>query len=634
MTTNSSPDLAADLQAHGAWLLRLAKHLVRDPDQAADAVQETWIATLRQPPARDRPLRPWLSHVLRNLVRKQARGEGRRRVREEIAAGVDADSAASSEALVERVQLQQMVTRAVLALDEPFRSVLLHRYLEDRSSAEIARLMAVPEGTVRWRLKEGLDRVRAELDQQHGGARWRALLVGVLPVRVAASWKVAAAAALLVTVGIGLAVRRTSPEGSGAPPGPATTARVQLARMAGAAPAAGMHFTNGGDSVDLTGCLARLERARQAQAAVEPVYLQRAYTPSLFASGAANPAAYQALLPALEQAFDATARGPQRPALALECRTWACRLKVLQPARSPTAAWEAALTTHAALAGRILKSEVNARRPTADPLTGEALVEATVFLKLADPSGGRLATTSVAADRKGSPPATVALCQGELTRVERETSAMKATLEKDLTPEQRFHSEPADEPLTREMAARLRQAAPVARIACRGTVCEVTLPPGQTLDVEGWRSLQRHPALRERAFGLAPAGQKAYLRVLPIQVVDASATLAAATAKVAASPLLDDCYTRHPATGHLLVRYLVRAGDGRTPRPADERIQLEYSGSLLDTPLAQCVAAELARAVAAIPLPTHVMGGYHDVRYDWPRATQRRLPPNPPVTRP
>jgi hypothetical protein len=37
------------------------------------------------------------------------------------------------------------------------------RYFEDRSAAEIARQLGVPEGTVRWRCKEALDRPAALL---------------------------------------------------------------------------------------------------------------------------------------------------------------------------------------------------------------------------------------------------------------------------------------------------------------------------------------------------------------------------------------------------------------------------------------------------------------------------------------
>jgi DNA-directed RNA polymerase specialized sigma24 family protein len=67
----------SDLLAHGAWLHRLAHHLVHASGAADDLVQDTWVAALRARPDRAQPLRPWLAEVLRNLVRNRARGASR-----------------------------------------------------------------------------------------------------------------------------------------------------------------------------------------------------------------------------------------------------------------------------------------------------------------------------------------------------------------------------------------------------------------------------------------------------------------------------------------------------------------------------------------------------------------------------
>jgi hypothetical protein len=46
---------------------------------------------------------------------------------------------------------------------EPYRSTVLLRYFEELTSAEIARRLGIPEGTVRRRLKEAIDRLRLKL---------------------------------------------------------------------------------------------------------------------------------------------------------------------------------------------------------------------------------------------------------------------------------------------------------------------------------------------------------------------------------------------------------------------------------------------------------------------------------------
>src|SRR5688572_11700551 len=177
----AAPLRPEDLLAHVDWMRRLAMALVHDPEEAKDLAQEGVSAALERPPLDDRPVRPWLAGVLRNLAKLRARGSGRRVRRE--AATEARDAPPSPEALVERVRTERRVTALVLALEEPFRSTLLLRYYEGQTAAQIARAQQVPAGTVRWRLKHGLDRIRAELDGQD--RRWRLVLAPLLVRRPA-----------------------------------------------------------------------------------------------------------------------------------------------------------------------------------------------------------------------------------------------------------------------------------------------------------------------------------------------------------------------------------------------------------------------------------------------------------------
>src|SRR2546421_12875536 len=72
MDTNNPTFTAEDLLAHAGWLHRLAARLVSSAE-ADDVVQDTWVAAMRSPPSRDRPARPWLAPVMRNLARNRAR---------------------------------------------------------------------------------------------------------------------------------------------------------------------------------------------------------------------------------------------------------------------------------------------------------------------------------------------------------------------------------------------------------------------------------------------------------------------------------------------------------------------------------------------------------------------------------
>lgn len=73
----------------------------------------------------------------------------------------------------------------MLELPEPLRATVLLRFFEGLSAAEIARAQGIPAATVRSRLKDALDRIRAALDAEHGNDRrsWAVLLgpIAALP---------------------------------------------------------------------------------------------------------------------------------------------------------------------------------------------------------------------------------------------------------------------------------------------------------------------------------------------------------------------------------------------------------------------------------------------------------------------
>jgi RNA polymerase sigma factor (sigma-70 family) len=166
-----------ELLAHADWLRRLATHVARGDAGSEDAVQETFLAALRSRPTGTRPLQPWLAEVLRNFIRRSWRGERARQARETAVGEEATASVPTPETLLARAEAQRRLADRVLALPEPFRATVLLRYFEGHSAAEIARVTGVPAGTVRWRLKEGLERLRALLDEGPDRDHWRALLL-------------------------------------------------------------------------------------------------------------------------------------------------------------------------------------------------------------------------------------------------------------------------------------------------------------------------------------------------------------------------------------------------------------------------------------------------------------------------
>jgi RNA polymerase sigma factor (sigma-70 family) len=195
----SSPRVdISELLEHGAWLRRLADYLVRG-DDGEELVQETWLAAARRPPDPARPVRPWLAEVMRNVARMRHRGLQRQQQREAAVAQAAAIPPGTDELLV-RVEAQRLATELVMSLDEPYRSTVLLRFYEERSTEDIARLHAVAAGTVRWRLKVAVDRLRSELEGRYqGGRRAWALVVGDLDTGPGTATALAKGAAIVAT---------------------------------------------------------------------------------------------------------------------------------------------------------------------------------------------------------------------------------------------------------------------------------------------------------------------------------------------------------------------------------------------------------------------------------------------------
>lgn len=173
-----SADSAIDPFEDLAWLRRFALRLTRDEDEADDLVQETLMEAWRKPPAHGgRSLRPWLASVLRNRGRMAHRAQERRRRRERIAFDPP-HVEVEPEAEQARLQVLEQVVAQLRRLPADDRRIVVRRYVDGESAAEIARELSVPAATIRSRLSRTLRRIRAALDDRYGDrGTWCAALV-------------------------------------------------------------------------------------------------------------------------------------------------------------------------------------------------------------------------------------------------------------------------------------------------------------------------------------------------------------------------------------------------------------------------------------------------------------------------
>lgn len=162
-------DTEALLEESG-WVRALARSLAADRQRAEDLAQDTLLAALQRPRAEGVPLRRWLAAVMRNLWNQERRGELRRGDREVRAARGEVDGAEPTPDLVARLEGHRAIVDAVLALHEPYRSVLVARYFDGLAPRAIAQRTGLPVRTVHTQLARALSLLRARLERSHGDA--------------------------------------------------------------------------------------------------------------------------------------------------------------------------------------------------------------------------------------------------------------------------------------------------------------------------------------------------------------------------------------------------------------------------------------------------------------------------------
>ena len=153
---------------HAAPAYSLAHRVCGRPAMAEDAVQEAflslWRARDRYDPARG-SVRAWVLSAVRNRALDALR-------RERAKAGRDVSDEASAERVpgAERTELEaerrdqgRRISDALNSLPSEQRQVIELAYFGGLTHSEIARNLSLPAGTVKGRMRLGLNRMRALL---------------------------------------------------------------------------------------------------------------------------------------------------------------------------------------------------------------------------------------------------------------------------------------------------------------------------------------------------------------------------------------------------------------------------------------------------------------------------------------
>ncbi len=166
MMTDTAP--AADRAAFSALALgvmddvyRFARSLTRDPSDAEDVVQETYLRAFRSwhtfQPGTD--VKRWLFTIARNVfLRSREKSQREVALDDDGAAAVEATQAQEAwvrgglDPLLDRSDLGPAIDAAIAALPASFRAVVTLVDIEDQSYESTAEVLGIPVGTVRSRL--------------------------------------------------------------------------------------------------------------------------------------------------------------------------------------------------------------------------------------------------------------------------------------------------------------------------------------------------------------------------------------------------------------------------------------------------------------------------------------------------
>ena len=158
------------IQKYREPLFRHALYILKDADEAYDVVQETFVRTIREQRIFDLDFRikPWLFRVTKNLCLNNIRNTSRRCAILEANPTPDREEAGQLRAIFAGEQAIQML-QAMESLSEEHREILILRYYDELSYAEIAHVLNLKLGTVMSRLsrarKKLLDIVDPEQEE-------------------------------------------------------------------------------------------------------------------------------------------------------------------------------------------------------------------------------------------------------------------------------------------------------------------------------------------------------------------------------------------------------------------------------------------------------------------------------------
>lgn len=167
--------LAEAYRRHAGAVFGLARRVLSDAALAEEVVQEVFLRLWNEPDRFDPDrgsLRSFLLAQAHGRAVDTLRSDSARRQREAKEARAAAEAGYDIEHEVWDMAVADRVKEAVATLPADERMAIELAYFGGRTYREVAAALGTPEGTVKSRIRVGLKRMRAALNEAGMGATW------------------------------------------------------------------------------------------------------------------------------------------------------------------------------------------------------------------------------------------------------------------------------------------------------------------------------------------------------------------------------------------------------------------------------------------------------------------------------
>ncbi|AHN21774.1 MULTISPECIES: sigma-70 family RNA polymerase sigma factor [Lysinibacillus] len=165
-------ELEEIMEQHTERLIRLAFYYVKDLQEAEDIVQDVFIKFYdNQQKYEERgELKAYLSRLVMNKSKDYLRSWTYRKI--QVQQKIFAKQTISRRDMLVQQDEQTLIENAIFSLPLKQREVLSYFYFEDMPVAEIAKLLRIPDSTVKTRLRRGRKLLKPKLEH----IEWEVLL--------------------------------------------------------------------------------------------------------------------------------------------------------------------------------------------------------------------------------------------------------------------------------------------------------------------------------------------------------------------------------------------------------------------------------------------------------------------------